>query len=239
MTQFNFMSSIKAVFFDLYNTIVKFDPPRESLQVKACAEFGIVVDPLLIRRAYTAADEFMAQENARFSLQQRCEEDRRKFWSEYEAKLLSGTGIEVSRDQALQIFLRLRQMPSDFALFEDVVPALSQLKTLNLTLALLSNMHRDLGQLCAQLGVREYFDFFITSQEVGAEKPHPAIFLAALERAGAKPYQAIHVGDQYHSDVIGAQGVGIRPLLLDRDGFRQDFAECPRIQSLLEIMRYL
>jgi FMN phosphatase YigB (HAD superfamily) len=51
--------------------------------------------------------------------------------------------------------------------------------------------------------------------------------------------EAIHVGDQYHSDIVGAKGVGISPLLLDRDGFWESINDCPRIRSLSEIVNYV
>jgi FMN phosphatase YigB (HAD superfamily) len=50
----------------------------------------------------------------------------------------------------------------------------------------------------------------------GLEKPDPAIFRAALERAGVTPAEAIHVGDSPSADVHGAHAAGIRPILLDR-----------------------
>ncbi|HID85959.1 MAG TPA: haloacid dehalogenase, partial [Anaerolineae bacterium] len=52
---------------------------------------------------------------------------------------------------------------------------------------------------------------------VGCAKPHPGIFQAALQWARARPEQAIHVGDSYHADVLGAQAVGITGVLLDRE----------------------
>lgn len=92
---------------------------------------------------------------------------------------------------------------------------------------------------CHELGLTPYIDFALTSFEVDAEKPHPPIFLAALERAGVSGSEAIHVGDQYHSDVIGARGAEIKPLLLDRNGFWEKVSDCPRIRSLREIVNYL
>ena len=58
----------------------------------------------------------------------------------------------------------------------------------------------------------------VSSAAVGAAKPDPAIFTAALERAGARPEDAVHVGDSLEKDVAGARAAGIRPVLLCRDG---------------------
>ena len=74
---------------------------------------------------------------------------------------------------------------------------------------------------------------------MGRGKPHSPIFLTALERAGVEPHEALHVGDSYASDVLGAQGVGIYPLLLDRDGTQTLITDCPRISSLMEVVEHL
>jgi putative hydrolase of the HAD superfamily len=79
----------------------------------------------------------------------------------------------------------------------------------------------------------------VTSREVGANKPEPAIFLAALERAGVSAPEAVYVGDQYQTDVLGARGVGIKPILIDRFDLESEASDCPRIHSLMELPAYL
>ena len=118
---------------------------------------------------------------------------------------------------------------------DDVVPALQALKRQSLTLGLISNIDRDGAELTHSLGLACHLDVTVTSGEVGAEKPHPQIFRAALAKAGANPEDAVHVGDQPTSDVDGALGAGIRPVLLDRDGNHEGFDRCPRIESMAEL----
>jgi putative hydrolase of the HAD superfamily len=120
-----------------------------------------------------------------------------------------------------------------------VLPVIRTLKSSNIILGLVSNLSRGLDGHCNELGLTPYIDFALTSSEIGVEKPHAPIFLAALERASVDASEAIHVGDQYYADVVGARGVGINPLLLDRDGFWENVKDCPRIRSLSEIPSYL
>jgi len=230
---------IKAVFFDFYDTIVTFDPPREELQVRACREFGIQVDRSAIPYGYWVADDFMSRENARLSLQRRSREELQDFWATYEATLLRNAGVEISEELALQIVTRLRALDRKLALFDDVVPALADLKGKGVLIGLVSNLNHDLDSYCGRLGLTRHVDFAVTSFEVGAEKPHPPIFLAALERAEVGADEAIHVGDQYQSDVVGARAAGINPILLDRHGFWRHLADCPRIATLADIPDYL
>jgi putative hydrolase of the HAD superfamily len=230
---------IKAVFFDFYNTLISFDPPREELQVVACREFGIEVDRKAIPRGYWFADDFMSRENARSPIHKRSQADELAFWSDYEAIILRKAGVDISKDLALRIFTRARQLDRRLVLFDDALPIIRTLRSRGIVLGLVSNLSRALDGHVKELGLTPYIDFALTSSEIGAEKPHSPIFLAALERAGVAASEAIHVGDQYHSDVVGAKGVGINPLLLDRDGFWQEVNDCPRIRSLAEIVSHL
>ncbi len=58
-------------------------------------------------------------------------------------------------------------------------------------------------------------DFVVDSGAVGVEKPDPAIFRIALERAGVSAAEAMHVGDLFPVDVVGARRAGLEPVLLD------------------------
>jgi putative hydrolase of the HAD superfamily len=73
-----------------------------------------------------------------------------------------------------------------------------------------------------RLGLTSLVDVLITSEEVGAQKPDPRIFLAALQAVTAEPVHAVMLGDAWPADVEGARGVGIRPVWLNRHG-----RECP------------
>jgi putative hydrolase of the HAD superfamily len=70
----------------------------------------------------------------------------------------------------------------------------------------------------AAAGLTEFFDAVVTSAAVGASKPDPRIFHAALERLACGPDEAVMVGDNPLRDVAGAQQAGLRGVWIDRDG---------------------
>ena len=59
--------------------------------------------------------------------------------------------------------------------------------------------------------------------------------MAALERATVAPEEAVHVGDQHRSDVLGARAVGIHPVLIDRGGWHANVNDCTKIATLDEL----
>ena len=230
---------ITAVFFDLYNTLAGFRPSRYEIQSEALADFGISVTPEGILRGYYLADAFMSEQNATKPVRSLSRDENRMFFAEYERRVLRGAGVEVSQEQAWQIWRRIRKIDYGLALFDDTIPALNACRQMGLTVGLISNMNQSGDELADSMGLLPYIDLSITSHEVGAEKPNQLIFERALERAGARPERAVHVGDQITSDIAGAVNAGINAVLLDRDGNHKGYTAQPRITGLEELLALL
>ena len=226
---------IKAIFLDFYNTLVRFWPPLDQIQQASCREMGLTVSEEGINQGYAVADVFFNSENEIRPLAERSEEERAEFFAHYEQMILENAGVPVSLDLAAQVWKLAIAVPKDFIPFDDAIPALSQLRQQGYRLAVLSNLRRDMSELCQRIGLAPYLDFYVSSAEAGAEKPHAAVFLAALEKAAVAPGEVVHVGDQHRSDVVGARSVGIHPVLLDRGGWHQDVDDCARIESLAQL----
>lgn len=77
--------------------------------------------------------------------------------------------------------------------------------------------HEQEGKLL-RLGLSHFFDALILSGDHAFSKPDPRLFQAALQIAQVSAAQAVHVGDSYASDVIGAQSAGVRAIWFNRDG---------------------
>ncbi len=104
-----------------------------------------------------------------------------------------------------------------WAVFDDVVPTLEALQARGMRLAVISNFDSRLFDLLRTLDLDRYFDSVHISTRVGAAKPDPAIFRAALGHHSVEPHQALHVGDSLREDVEGAAAAGLKAILIDRD----------------------
>ena len=239
MSRMEKLTNVKAVFFDLYNTLARFSPSREDIQAEACAAFGYVVMPEGVGRGYLKADAFMAAENARTQVQTRSAEAQRTFFAEYQRLVLEGAGVDVPPSVCARIWERVREIPYDMALFDDVADALPRMRAAGYKIGIISNMNKSGRQLAQEMGLDAYADFVVTSGDVGQGKPHAPIYLAALARVNVDAAQAIHVGDSISADVEGAMVVGIRPVFMDRypevaqEGALPD--EVPIVNSLADV----
>lgn len=234
---------IRAVFFDWSNTIARYIPKREELQSQALQDFGISISPNEIAPGIAIADRYLIEEGAASPLRLRSPAEQAKIYTRYEQMVFNKVGVSMpaNSDNFPKFMKRLDELYKRlrFVLYDDVLPSLKTLKEQKLILALVTNVDADMSSICREVGLELYLDFIVTSGEVGASKPHPKIFLTALERARVTASEAAHVGDQYDIDVIGAMSVGIKPILLDRLDLFPDVRDCPRIHSLSELPQYL
>jgi len=109
--------------------------------------------------------------------------------------------------------------------------ALDRLRAGGFGLVLVSNAPPDLPEILAAMDLARRFDHLVVSGILGVEKPDPRIFREALRVSGARPGEAVHLGDLLGVDVAGARSAGIRPVLVDpADLYRE--ADCERVPSL-------
>lgn len=230
---------IKVIFFDIYGTLVRFDPPVEVLQQQACKALGLHVSTEGIRKGYQLADAFMAKQNAQLPLTNLSASKKAEFFIGYEKLILQGAGVSVSNDVTSKIWELASSTPKQLTLYEDVLPTFEKLRELGIQLGTISNISTNLNPTLAKTNLKSQIDYWLTSSETGTTKPDPRIFEMALQRANIEPHQAIHVGDQYLSDVMGAVRVGIRPVLLDRHDLLPKPSECSKIRSIKELIALL
>lgn len=230
---------IKAVFFDFYNTLATYHPPREALYVNICRELGIKVEDKALFSSLAAADIFYRNENSRSPVDSKTPEEKNDFYIEYATMILKGAGVEIDRDTALQILAKVREQKWEFKTYEDTLPTLKDLANRGLILGLISNVVQDMEPTYAELGLQPYLNFKVTSAKVGCDKPNPEIFQAALNKAQVKPEEVIYIGDQYDLDIVGARGVGMKGLLIDRNNYFPDITDCPRLHSLTEVIKHI
>jgi putative hydrolase of the HAD superfamily len=229
---------VKGVFFDFFNTLVYFDPPREKHYADCAAEYGVKVTPGTVAAALPDADAWWRSENLKSPIRQREQEAKYDAYRGYGLRILRDAEGTVTPEQALQMLAKAFSIGFKFRNYEDSLPALQALKARGLPMGLISNIGEDIDSYITKAGFTGFFPYTVTSFEAGYDKPNPEIFLLALKKAGILPGEALYVGDQYDQDVAGARAAGIKPILIDRDS-AADSRDCIVIDSLLKVTEHL
>ena len=195
---------------DAFGTLLDMEPPGERLHDELLRR-GVDVGAEAAAAAFRAEIAFYldhhmeGRDRASLArLRDRC--------AEVIARALGIEGVDAGTVRAAML-AAIRFRP-----YADAAPALRDLRRRGLTLVAASNWDCSLSEVLRDAGLARLLDGVVASATAGAAKPDPAIFRAALDRAQARPEEALHVGDSLHADVGGARASGITPVLLDRRG---------------------
>jgi putative hydrolase of the HAD superfamily len=116
--------------------------------------------------------------------------------------------------------------------------ALDAVRARGVKVAIISNSEGMLDRLFAELGILRHFDLVVDSGRVGFEKPDPRIFRIALDQFGVPPERALHLGDIFATDILGARAAGIRHALIDPfQHYAGRHAEVPRVPGVAVVAR--
>lgn len=163
-------------------------------------------------------------------------------WGGVAATMLSRAGVpERALAEILEV---LKAEHTELNLWsrvpEGLADALARLRATGAKVAIVSNSEGSLESLFARLGILGAFDFVLDSAIVGVEKPDPRIFAIATERAGVPAARALHLGDTFATDVLGARRAGLRVALVDPFGHYEGMhSDVPRVRGAVEVAHAL
>jgi putative hydrolase of the HAD superfamily len=199
-----------AVLLDALGTLVELQPPAPRLR-RRLAEEGFEVSEERAAAGFAAEIAYYVAHHLEGSDRERLDDLRdRCATAMMEALDLPGLDHATARRAMLGSL--------EFTPFPDAIEALAELHERGHALVVVSNWDCSLPDWLGPAGLLELVDGVVTSADAGAAKPDAAVFRRALELAGVDGVGAVHVGDSLDNDVEGARAVGIRAILVQREG---------------------
>lgn len=216
---------LRAVLLDVDFTLFRPGPELgPDGYVRAGERHGLMLDPERYEPARLAAIADL-QYHPEF-------EHDEEIWVQFTLELVEGMGGSGDPARACaRDIVDEWERHENFFLYDDALPALAALRAHGLRLGLISNGQRDLDAFAEhhELDV----DVCVGSKHHGYVKPHRSIFEAALAALDVSPDETAMVGDSKHDDIEGARALGLRAVLLDREGLHPDWEGA--IRSLSEL----
>ncbi|MDQ5825711.1 MAG: HAD-IA family hydrolase [Chloroflexota bacterium] len=235
---------VRAVFLDAGLTLVYSELSLAHLCYEVGREHGLHMRVEALEAAVPRASAFLHQTQRRDPDLWSSDERVQRLWLGYYTAVFREAGVEADEAMlaacAAGVYSRYL-VPGAWKLYPDVLPTLASLSDKGYKLGVVSDWESALiGKVLLPLGVGRYIDFMVVSGVQREAKPGSGLYREALARAGVTANQAVHVGDNYVTDVLGARSAGVAGILLDREGVRRDMAlDCPRIESLEELVHLL
>lgn len=234
--------AIQAVFFDVGFTLLDPYPSFPEAVRDILARQGTHVELACLEAALPAAEsQFveLARLNPHTWGDERAIND---IWGRYFHALLGPclTDDQNALDAAIPMVQRAFDEAATYRLYPEVVPTLATLHRRGYKLGVISDWGASLSLILGTFELTRYFDFTVISATARRAKPDPALFQLALERADVTADYALHVGDSYVRDALGARQVGITPVLIDRTrSLSVGVPDCPLVYDVYELLDLL
>jgi len=219
------MAKCRYIFFDVGNTLLF--PNRQRILASLAAERHPSLEQwqALERRTKREFDRGMTSGRVDHG-----------FWWTFHTYLLEECG--ASDDGVRDKLIENTQQSANW---DQILPgardALERLRQ-DYALAVISNSDGKIDAVLRRCGIADCFESITDSGIVGHEKPHPAIFEAALRSMKADAADSLYVGDIYSIDYVGARNAGMQAILFDVAGAYRE-SEFPRVESLAGLQNWL
>ncbi len=124
---------------------------------------------------------------------------------------------------------------NDRLLFPETAEVLDYFRRHGYQMGVISDTSPSLEYSLQQLGIAEYFSSFTASSLVGAGKPSPVIYSAALDSLGVTAEESIYV-DDYPPETDGARALGFTSFLIDRKADNPDAWTITNLRQLIDFV---
>lgn len=219
----------KAVFFDRDGTLTCFNPEKETWRDNTISgwsgkPFVLPYDKMMNLFLLAAEGRKPWYKNI---------EDEREFTKRYYRFLLMGEGVTGDIDSRSEMLFSELWCNGDRLLFPETVEVLEYFYQKGYKMGVISDTSPSLEYTLQQLGIAKYFTSFTASSLVGAGKPSPIIFNAALNAQGVRASESLYV-DDYKPEADGAREQGFTSFLIDRGADNKDEWTISSLNQLVE-----
>lgn len=205
---------VRLLTWDVKDTLLRLRRPVGEQYAASARAHGLKVEAPVLEQAFGQVIKAQNHSFPNYGLSQglTC----RQWWQDVVLQTFRLAGAQDAQavapvaDQLYKDFSR----PWTWQVLEGAEDTLRRCRKRGLRLAVVSNFDERLDGILVGLGLREHFDFVLTSGATGWCKPDPRIFHEALRLARVEPAGAAHIGDSYRCDYKGARDVGMHSFLV-------------------------
>lgn len=229
-------AGIRAVGFDVGHTLIHYQNPLnwQRLYRPGLRQAAAAVEITLSEDMISAAEEILLRYNTRVNPRD---------WEVSSDLIFS----EIKERWGLQVDLSVLKtgfysfFRTDAKPFPEVGDTLRELKRRGIKTGILTDVAYGMDNLYSLQDIApisDWIDVAYTSVDIGFRKPNPAGYRKLLESFGVLPAEMLFVGDE-EKDIVGARGLGIVSVLINRSGEEKDFGQDYTLDSLSGIQQLI
>lgn len=230
---------VKAIFFDAAGTLFSVNGSVGDIYARIAHDYGkeVAAADLEIgfRRCFAAAPPMAfpgAEPEQLLTLE-------KHWWRTLVQKAFAPLGPFPAFHAYFEALFNFFARADAWLLYPETRSTLAALQDQGFRLGVISNFDSRLFDILDGFGIARFFDPIVISTRAGAAKPDRRIFARALTQARVEAQEALHVGDSYEADVVGAQQTRLTPVFINRSGKHQSTDGYLQVKNLAELLTIL
>lgn len=224
--------SIRAVFFDAGNTLLRAHPSVGHIYARTAQRHGVRVPAAAVDQRFREA--WKDRHDVLLLKSDRAEKD---WWRKIVGRVMGSHFAPRAFHRYFEDLYSRFAHPRHWRLFDDALPTIRALRGKGYRVGIVSNWDSRLVTLSERIGLTKEVEFLLVSAVEGLVKPDHRLFHRALSHAKVEPHEAVHVGDSLQEDYHGATRAGLSALLLDRH--HPGPSGIHTIQTLTEVVHWV
>lgn len=226
------MGRIKSVFFDIDGTLTYSKKPNYLVFWKVLANEGFRVSQEKVKEAFAKTKKIYLEKGHEWK------DNQGHLYRDLNKIQLDYCSIEPKRELVDKIQEAYKDAKNQ-ALYPDVLFTLKNLKQRKYILGTLTGgLKVDINHRLKILEIKDFFSYIIATGTMPFNKPDPHVFKYVLKVTNLPPEEMVYVGNDYEVDIVGAESIGMRAILVDREN-RFTKLKCERMSSLKELLKLL
>lgn len=229
---------LQVIFFDVDNTLIDYDTSEKLAISKLCNYFQIVSGPGedFVKLWKDVSKQYYEQYlSGKMTFQEQRLMRIKTFFKNIRASISEQNGLQnitgMTTKELESIFSNyLQYFEESWTIYGDVISVLDVLKSYRLGIISNGETEQQIKKL-ACVGIQDYFEVIVTSNDVGVSKPDSKIFVEAANKAEMPISGCFYIGDDLKKDAIAANEAGMTTFWLNRN---KNIATCPEAIMVIE-----
>ncbi|RIA78475.1 2-haloacid dehalogenase [Anaeroplasma bactoclasticum] len=218
---------MKCILFDIDGTLMDFNQAERNAFIKTIKNFTDIIPNDEDIKMFSDINERLFNEFAKGNLT-RIEFQKKRF-----REIMNH--MQIDGDEEIFNLCYRSAIEKEATLYDGVIEVLDYLKGKYRLFIASNGMSKVQLQRLAIANIKEYFEDYFISDDIGYAKPDKNFFLRVMERVGNNnPKDYIMIGDRMDADIIGAKEVGMDGIL-----FTKDALDCTTIKTIKELKNIL
>ncbi|XP_039174671.1 haloacid dehalogenase-like hydrolase domain-containing protein 3 [Crotalus tigris] len=212
------MLRLRLLTWDVTNTLLHLRVPVGQSYSAEAQAFGLQVPAEVLNHSFSQAHASQSQRFPNYGWGQGLSSKQWWLGVVFETFRLAGIHDSGVLWPIAEKLYRDYSSPKNWELIPGAIEILQWCQQRGIRMAVVSNSDWRVQEILSRCNLRQYFQFVLTSEEVGFAKPDRRIFLEALHSAKVEPQLAAHIGDHYVNDYLAARKTGLHSFLFKMAG---------------------